>query len=61
MRRKFVMAAVGPPALLAPFYVWIGAIWMFVGIPPSVDHLPLWLARWRFVTDWIQPTLLGPS
>ena len=49
MRRKALIAALVPPALLAPFYVWIGAIWMFVGMPLSVDHLPPWLARWRFV------------
>ncbi len=34
MRKNSVIAAVVPPALLAPFYLWIGAIWMFVGRPP---------------------------
>jgi hypothetical protein len=49
MRRNSVIAGVVPPALLAPFYVWIGAVWMFVGRPPSVDYLPPWLARWDLV------------
>jgi hypothetical protein len=49
MRRNSIIAAAVPPALLAPFYLWIGAIWMFVGRPPSVDYLPPWLARSDFV------------
>ena len=49
MRKNSVIAAVVPPALLAPFYLWIGAIWMFVGRPPTVDYLPPWLARWDLV------------
>ena len=49
MRRTSVIAAVIPPALLIPFYVWIGAIWMSVGKPPTVDYLPQWLERWSVV------------
>jgi hypothetical protein len=49
MRRNAVIAAVMPPALLVPFYLWIGAIWMFVGRPPTVDYLPPWLAWWDLV------------
>jgi len=48
MRRNSVIAAIVPLALLGPFYVWIGAIWMFVGMPPSVDYLPPWLKLWEF-------------
>ena len=49
LSRKSVIAAIIPPALLGPFYIWIGAICIFVGRPPSVDYLPLWLKRWDFV------------
>jgi hypothetical protein len=49
MRRNSVIAAIVPPALIGPFYMWIGAIWMLVGRPPSVDYLPSWLKRW----DWV--------
>jgi len=49
MSRNSVIAAVIPPALLGSFYVWIAAVWMSVGRPPSVDYLPLWLHRWEFV------------
>lgn len=46
MRRNAVIAAIVPLALLGPFYLWIGAVWVFVGMPPSVDHLPPWLKLW---------------
>jgi hypothetical protein len=49
VRRKAVIAAIVPPALAGAFYLWIGAIWLFVGRPQSVDHLPPWLERWAFV------------
>ena len=44
-----MIAAVVPLALLGPFYLWVAAIWMFVGMPPSVDYLPPWLKLWEFV------------
>lgn len=47
--RNSSIAAIVPPALLVPFYLWIGAIWMFAGRPPTVDHLPPWLKRWDVV------------
>src|SRR4051812_45100895 len=49
MRKKSVIAALVPLALLGPFYLWVATISMFVGMPPTVEHLPPWLERWFFV------------
>jgi hypothetical protein len=58
MRRNSVIAACVPVALLGLFYVWVVAVWMSVGRPPSVDSVPEWLRRWEVVVGL--PLILLP-